>query len=226
LKADYLAKAKTLLGRVELEPDAAPYLTARAVYSWVLDNTLFYETPFPDFFCLDTGFGSCIHQASLFINLCRLAGIPARERCGGILSKAAGCEDTLIETRTRGFSPFTHTWAEFHAPDHGWVPVDFIGWGYGRRLMTAHNVVDENLRAELISDTALYDDYYFGSLDPFRIHTGEDANRMTVYSFPSGNSKKEVAAWRQQLLANTRHVLRCNMVSANVQQPRPWHVSA
>jgi glycosyltransferase involved in cell wall biosynthesis len=217
LNADYLAKAKTLLARMGLESGADPYVTARTIYSWVLDNVSFYETPFPDFFCLDTGFGSCVHQASLFINLCRLAGIPARERCGGILSKAANREETVIETRTRGFSPFTHTWAEFHAAGRGWVPVDFIGWGYGRRLMTAHNVVDENLRAELVSDTALYDDYYFGSLDPFRIHAGDDANKITPYSFPLGNSKKTTATWRQQLLANTRHVLRCGMVASNVQ---------
>jgi glycosyltransferase involved in cell wall biosynthesis/transglutaminase-like putative cysteine protease len=215
--AEYLAKARRLLARIDLESEADAYVNARAIYLWILNNTSFYETPLPDFYCLDTGFGSCVHQASLFVNLCRLANLPARERCGGILSKAPSSERTVIETCTRGFSPFTHTWTEFHTAQYGWVPVDFIGWGYGGRLMKAHNITDERLRAELKKDTALYDDYYFGSLDPFRIHTGEAVNKTPLYCFELGNRKKPTAAWHQQLLAKTRHALRCEVVAANAQ---------
>lgn len=217
LNAEYLAKARGLLARIALQVDADACVNARAIYLWILNHTFFYETPLPDFYCLDTGFGSCVHQASLFVNLCRLANIPARERCGGILSKATGGDRTVIETRTRGFSPFTHTWAEFHTVQHGWVPVDFIGWGYGRRLMKAHNITDERLRMELKEDTSLYDDYYFGSLDPFRIHTGEAVNKTSLYGFELSNRKKPTAAWHQQLLAKTRHALRCEVVASNTQ---------
>lgn len=213
LNPDYLAMAKALLLRIEPDLESDPERVAEVIYLWILDNTSFYETPLPDFFCLETGIGACAHQVGLFVNLCRLANIPARERYGGILSKADGREPRLIETRTRGVSPFSHIWAEFHSPKRGWVPVDFIGWGYGRRLMTAHNVTDQDLRAELDRDTTLYDSYYFGHLDPFRVYAGEAVRKTLLYSFELGNGKKAPATFRQQLMARTSHLLRCRITS-------------
>lgn len=219
LNAEYLAKARKLLDRMEIEPGAEAYPMALSIYSWMLDHTSFYETPLADFFCLDTGFGSSVHQSRLFINLCRLMKIPARERCGGVLFKAAGGQSHVIETRVRGLSPFTHSWAEFHSPPHGWVPVDFIGWRYGERCVRTHNVTDAHLRAELANETASYDRYYFGNLDPFRIHTGAAVNAIPLASFRSAGGKPPAGS--QQRLAAIRHLLRCEIVASTVPLASP-----
>jgi len=213
LNPDYLAKAKALLLRIEPDLESDPERVAETIYRWILDNTSFYETPLPDFFCLETGVGSCAHQVGLFVNLCRLTNIPARERYGAILSRADSREPRVVETCTRGVSPFSHIWAEFYSPKQGWVPVDFIGWGYGRRLMTAHNITDQALQTDLDRSTALYDDYYFGHVDPFRIYTGEAVRKTPLYTFELGKGKKAPATFRQQLMAKTSQWLRCRITS-------------
>jgi len=211
---EYQAKAERLLQKISLVKGGDTSEQAHAIYVWLLDNTSYYESPFPSPSCVDTGFGSCVHLSGLFVALCRLAGIPARERTGALLAKGTGL---AIETRTRGFSPFVHVWAEFYIRSGRWIPVDFVGWGYGRRLLTSHNVKDPHLRSEMMEDTALYDRYYFGCLDPFRIYSAPAANKAPFYVF--NPSIKEQGAgqsrYLQTVLSHTHHLLSCTEIAAS-----------
>ena len=111
-----------------------------------------------------------------------------------------------MKNLTRGYSPFTHAWAEFYVSEPGWVPVDFLSWGYGGRVLSALNVVDDAVRAEIENDTEMYDDYYFGSMDPYRIHVSETAGKAQFLTM------KQTAvndATMQEILSQTRHRLSC-----------------
>ena len=216
LTGAYLERAMLLLRRIRADLDYSPTAIARRIYDWLCDNTRYYETPYPDVLFLETGLGSCIHRSRAFINLCRLMNIPAREWCGSPLSNDSRNPDgsLRLQTISRSHSPLTHTWAEFYDDARGWVPVDFIGWGYGKRILTLANVVDPSLARAIRSDTALFDNYYFGSLDPFRIHASDEANKL-----PSCPATQVAGRWQlvDSLLAATRHTLTCNLVhSENV----------
>ena len=114
-------------------------------------------------FILYTGRGTCMYQANLFMNLCRLAGIQARERRGTLLARDCKQDKVdVINTGSIGYSPFVHTWAEVWSGSE-WIPAEFIAWGMGRRSVLFNNVPDENLRATLNADTPLYDSYYLAN---------------------------------------------------------------
>ena len=59
--------------------------------------------------CLKRGRGDCGVQATLFITMCRAAGVPARWQSGW-------------ETKRAGNS--MHDWAEFYCAPWGWLPAD------------------------------------------------------------------------------------------------------
>jgi len=204
-----LAKASELLKKIVVTPADDVEALARQIYQWILDNVLYLQSYLSDFLVLETGFGPCVHLTRLFVNLCRLMRIPAREQCGVTLGRVADpAFPQRTELRGRGYSLFTHTWAEFYTPTRGWTPLDLtIAYCLGRRILTPLNVTDERLRAQLIEETASYDDYYFGQVDPFRVYTDERANK--VPTFPVARTE---AGWKSlgAIIAQTRHSLICD----------------
>ncbi len=157
---------------------------------------------------LETGFGPCIQLTRLFVNLCRLMRIPAREQCGATFGRMPDpAAPHRTELHARGYSPFNHTWAEFYSPSHGWTALDLtLAYSLGRRLLTPSNIPDEQLRAQLIAETAFYDDYYFGRVDPFRVYADERANKVPTYPILHTG-----AGWKSPstVIAQTRHRLVC-----------------
>jgi len=86
-----------------------PYLQARAIYDWLLENLQFApgQTETPDALTtLSERKGDCSQFSLLFTALCRSIGIPAR---------------TVTSAWTHGGM---HVFAEFHLAEHGWIPVD------------------------------------------------------------------------------------------------------
>jgi hypothetical protein len=209
--AKWHAKLRSILDELSSAGQNSDFLRARAIYLWILDNTFYSSTPFPDSNILDMGCGPCVDQSRLFVNLCRLAGIPARECCGALLQRqTAGSGGCTFETVTFASSPFAHSWAECHIADQGWMPVEFIGQSYGRRILRPLNVNDPNLRSELAQDTAIYDGYYFGALDPYRIHATPEASMKSTY--PIVAKEQQMAGNNRRLLASLRHRLTCELV--------------
>lgn len=92
---------------------------ARALYDHVLRSMRYDKTGTgwgrgdADFAC-DVGRGNCTDFHSLFIALCRAAGIPARFRIGF----------PLPPDRGSGSVGGYHCWAEFWTDEEGWIPVD------------------------------------------------------------------------------------------------------
>jgi GT2 family glycosyltransferase len=187
---EHMVKAKALLDQIITDRTKEPYAVARMIYSWIQHQVVFIETPFmyPYYLILDTGLGPCVQMTRLFINLCRLTGIPAREQCGALLPQDPAkllrdlSEGTPHELKVlfRGATPFAHTWAEFYDPARGWVPIEIHG--FGRKCVTALNIVDKHVMEEVYE---VYDEIkkplLFGSMSPFRIYTSEQANKLPVY---------------------------------------------
>ncbi len=92
---------------------------AKAIYDWVCDNM--YRNP-KTTGCgkgnvcslLKSKGGKCTDIHSVFVALCRAAGIPAREIFGIRIGKKSA----------QDISKWQHCWAEFYLPGYGWVPVD------------------------------------------------------------------------------------------------------
>lgn len=209
--ADYLTKAKILLKKILVEP-MDDYVTAQLIYHWMLDNIHFAEGAFPGNFIFDAGMGTCIQWTKMFITLCRLAGVGAREQCGAILLRSPFSPDfyqTL--TSNRSYNPFMHTWAEFYDHHQGWLPVDFFGAGLGSRILTTKNILDESVRRQVIADTPVFDKYYFGNLDPFRIYASERANKLPTYPIITACKDPEAII---QVLWQTHHQLSCTLSSS------------
>lgn len=94
------------------EDETNPYLLARKYYNYVIDNShykILGEGLRGAMALVDTGIGECGDYASLFIALCRAAGIPARPVVG--YWAISGIEQT-------------HVWAEFYLEPFGWIPAD------------------------------------------------------------------------------------------------------
>ncbi len=132
---------------------------ARAVYDWTVDNS--FRDPktrgcglgnVPEL--LNRPGGKCADISSLYVALARSAGVPARE----ILGLRLGRKD---ETDITGWQ---HCWAEFYLPGTGWVAVDPADV---RKAMLRQKLeLDDPKVAELR-------EYYFGTLDPFRVKLSE-----------------------------------------------------
>ncbi|MEZ0230407.1 MAG: transglutaminase family protein [Planctomycetota bacterium] len=92
---------------------------ARAVYDHVVAN-MKYDKPAGKAWgrgsvkwaCTER-YGNCTDFHALFMNLCRLRGIPARFTMG--ISLPPDAKGTI-----EGY----HCWCEFYVPAKGWVPVD------------------------------------------------------------------------------------------------------
>jgi len=149
---------------------------AGAIYRWFLKEMHYRTAALPGASTLFTGFGHCITLSQLFINLCRLLRIPAREQAGALVDRDDGARTASV---LEHFSPFAHTWAEFYAAEHArWIPVEMMPMAHGERMVTPDNFCDPEQRARFVAEGQLYDQYYFGHLDPFRIHGPDHASRL------------------------------------------------
>jgi len=159
-----------ILGAILPSRYGDPEIEARKIYDWMLENTEYHANRFDGLWPLHSGLGHCTQLSRFFVALCRVAGIPARERNGALIDWDCS-EAALYRGECRGQeSPFLHTWAEFHSREHGWIPVELLPVAHGKRVITPWNFPDPVLREQLCSEQSLYDAYYFGGLDPFRIH--------------------------------------------------------
>lgn len=131
------------------------YAKARAIYDWTCENM--YREPKtkgcgPGDVCslLQDPGGKCTDIHSVFVALCRAAGVPAREIFGIRQGKKAVVDVTKWQ----------HCWAEFFLPGYGWVPVDPADV---RKMMLKHNLTLDDPK------TKEYRDYFWGGWDPYRV---------------------------------------------------------
>lgn len=128
---------------------------ARAIYDWTVDNM--YRDP-ETLGCGKGGVclllkkpgGKCTDISSVYVALCRAAGVPAREIFSVRLGKKAE-EDTTT---------WQHCWAEFFLPGYGWVTVDPADV---RKAMLTENLDLENPK------TKEYREFFWGGIDPYRV---------------------------------------------------------
>ncbi len=92
---------------------------ARAIYDYVLEHMKYEKPPGKGWgkgsakWACDAGYGNCTDFHALFMNLCRVRGIPARFTMGFSLPADA-------KGKVEGY----HCWCEFYVAGSGWVPVD------------------------------------------------------------------------------------------------------
>ena len=128
---------------------------ARAIYDWTCDNM--YRDPAtigcgPGDVCslLQKPGGKCTDIHSVFVALCRAAGVPAREIFGIRLARKP----------VQDISKWQHCWAEFYLPGYGWVPVDPADV---RKLMLKKNLkLEDPAAADLRA-------YFWGGWDAYRV---------------------------------------------------------
>jgi len=120
--------------RVSLVEGSAPTIyKAWAIYEWVVENT--YRDPKVKgcgpgdvnsmLEILEKGGrigGKCADHSSIFVALCRAAGIPAREIFGLRVMPAKLSESLSIKKGARDLTKAQHCRAEFWAGE--WIPVD------------------------------------------------------------------------------------------------------
>lgn len=128
---------------------------ARAIYDWTVENM--YRDP-ATVGCgkgdvcelLQRPGGKCTDISSVFIALCRAAGVPAREVFSIRLGKKA--EEDI--------TGYQHCWAEFFVPGYGWVTADPADV---RKAMLVEKLELGNPK------TAEYRRYFWGGIDPYRV---------------------------------------------------------
>jgi transglutaminase-like putative cysteine protease len=128
---------------------------ARAIYVWTCENT--FRDPATTGcgkgdVCklLQRPGGKCTDISSVFIALCRAAGVPARE-IFGIRQGKKERED---------ITGWQHCWAEFYLPGYGWVPADPADV---RKMMLTENLQLGDPK------TTRYREYFWGGIDPYRV---------------------------------------------------------
>lgn len=128
---------------------------AKAIYDWTCENM--YRDP-DTTGCgkgdvcalLRKPGGKCTDISSVYVALCRAAGVPAREIFGIRLGKKP----------TEDISTWQHCWAEFFLPGTGWVPVDPADV---RKAMLVENLKLEDVRTKELRT------YFWGGIDPYRV---------------------------------------------------------
>ena len=128
---------------------------AKAIYDWTCDNM--HRAP-ETIGCgkgdvcklLQKPGGKCTDIHSVFVALCRAAGVPAREIFGIRLGKKDGQDITKWQ----------HCWAEFFLPGYGWVPADPADV---RKMMLKKNLKPSDAK------TLAYRRYFWGAWDAYRV---------------------------------------------------------
>lgn len=128
---------------------------AKAIYDWTCENM--YRDP--DTKGCGTGDvcallrkpgGKCTDISSVYVALCRAAGVPAREIFGIRLGKK----------QTEDITTWQHCWAEFFLPGTGWVPADPADV---RKAMLVEKLKPEDVRTKELRT------YFWGGIDPYRV---------------------------------------------------------
>jgi transglutaminase-like putative cysteine protease len=135
---------------------------ARAIYDWCCSNM--YRDP-NTIGCgkgdvcslLKKPGGKCTDISSVFIALCRAAGVPAREVFSIRLSKKPAEDITTYQ----------HCWTEFFLPGYGWVTADPADV---RKAMLVEKLELNDPKAKT------YREYFWGGIDAYRVvlATGRD----------------------------------------------------
>jgi transglutaminase-like putative cysteine protease len=128
---------------------------AKAIYDWTVENM--FRDP-NTVGCgkgdvcalLQRPGGKCTDISSVFVALCRAAGVPARE----VFSVRLG-KDSKVDITTH-----QHCWAEFFLPGYGWVSVDPADV---RKAMLVEKLELADKK------TKEYQDYFWGNIDPYRV---------------------------------------------------------
>ncbi len=127
---------------------------AKAIYDWTVENM--YRDPETRgcgkgdvcYLLIRPG-GKCTDISSVFVALCRAAGVPAREVFGLRLGKQAEQDITTWQ----------HCWSEFFLPGYGWVaadPADVLKAMLVEKLpLTSPQIVERR-------------DYFWGGVDAYR----------------------------------------------------------
>jgi transglutaminase-like putative cysteine protease len=128
---------------------------ARAIYDWTVGNM--YRDPNTrgcgtGDVCelLKKPGGKCTDISSVFIALCRAAGVPARELFSIRLGRKA--EEDI--------TGYQHCWAEFFAPGFGWVTADPADV---RKAMLVEKLDLDSAK------TKEYREFFWGGIDAYRI---------------------------------------------------------
>ena len=128
---------------------------ARAIYDWCCSNM--YRDP-DTVGCgkgdvcalLQKPGGKCTDISSVFIALCRAAGVPAREVFSVRLGKKAEEDITTYQ----------HCWAEFFLPGYGWGTADPADV---RKAMLVEKLEQNDPKAKE------YREYFWGGIDSYRV---------------------------------------------------------
>ena len=137
----------------EITKDETSYLgKARAIYDWVIanmnrDNDVIGCGTGDVCVLLDTKAGKCTDINSVFVGLCRAAGVPAREMFGVRINN-----DVITGNQ--------HCWAEFYLPGTGWVTAD------PAEVLKAVLANDWDKEA---AETKKMQEYYWGGSDEKRV---------------------------------------------------------
>ncbi len=144
LLADRITKGETtILGK------------AKAIYDWICSNM--YRDPGTKgcgsgdvCLLLAQPGGKCTDIHSVFVSLCRAAGVPAREVFGIRQGKKS----------VQDITKWQHCWAEFYLPGYDWVPVDPADV---RKMMLKEKLASNDPK------TQYYRDYFWGGWDQYRV---------------------------------------------------------
>ncbi len=133
---------------------------AKAIYDWTCENM--YREPKTMGYgkgdvclLLKRPGGKCTDIHSVFVALCRAAGIPAREIFGIRLGKKPD----------QDISTWQHCWAEFYLPGYDWVPVDPAD--VRKKMLKEHLHLND-------AQTKAYRDYFWGGWDAYRVKLAVD----------------------------------------------------
>lgn len=156
------------------------YYKAKKIYDWVTLNVNYsYVKPYavydniPQFVASNLK-GDCGFQALLFINLCRIAGIPARWQSGWYISP---------------FFISPHDWALFFVPPYGWLPADLSFGGRYKENEELRNFYFGNLDGfRMVANSDFMKDFIPSKIhwrrDPYDNQVGEvETKDKTVYDF-------------------------------------------
>jgi transglutaminase-like putative cysteine protease len=166
---------------------------ARAIYDWIIDNM--HRDP-ETVGCgggdvislLATGGGKCTDLHSVFVTLCRAAGVPAKEIFGIRQGKKP----------TSDITTWQHCWAEFYLPGYGWVPVDPAD--------VLKKMLVENLKR---SDPEIEEarEYFWGAWDPYRVqlalgrdvqlNPAQEGPPLNNFGYPFAQIGKHTLDWYQ-----------------------------
>lgn len=152
---------------------------ARTIYDWIVDNMRRNPDAKACGNCnveklLTERTGKCADVHTVFVSLCRAAGIPARDVWGIRIPKTSEGDMTKMQ----------HCWAEFYLAGYGWVPVD---------AADVHKIIlDRKLTTEEAKKLADRN-YFFGNIEENRIQLGyahgtlsppQDGGSLIYFMYP------------------------------------------